>query len=589
MQRTFLSTRVTCIFSALLVSWILPLHSFSLLLRRRQYHSIIRTAHYPGWFPVLELEQEDDIYRDNNDDAQEILEAQSVILAADLARVRLNSAETSSSNAITNTSFVREMEPLVRGRFMDLTCTAAGEQVLENIFLEQPDLVQRAVEESTWDVLRGAVLMFQSLCAMATQVGLRGPPEQLRRMVAHLDDRNDRSLIERDFRHTWDRDSVRRLKYRIDRSPAMDLLTELMWKRTPQGAFDLMVKLGAWEEHEDLALLRSGFPLRFTNDEEELAKRAFQNDRDPDKMLGIRQDLRHLKAYTIDGASTTEIDDGLSIETVTKLDGTTRNRIWVHIADADRWAPRGSKLLEIARQRITSLYLPLGPIAMFPSCVSSDLMALKTNKDSYALSLAVELNEDGSVDPNSLILTPSIIRVTYRLTYDEVDEMLEEGIGYREEWELGALLAEAKKRRKYRCSNGSSEKLIPRPIPTASVSVHRNSTHSDEFKISLNIQVAYNSGQNQSKATIENPNSPPSFEDPVSSSYLLVTEAMIMSGECLGHWKTKVEQENKLGNGDTEYDNAVRLAFRAQPKPGKRHVLICCLCSSIIQMRLTRF
>ncbi len=545
--------------------WIIPLHHSFHLTHRRSQFATTRNAHAStGWFPVLEVEQEDDIFHEN--DAQEILEAQSAILAADLARARLNSIEKTST---INATFTREMEPFVRGRFMDLTCTAVGEQSLENLFFDQSALVQRAVEEaSTWDVLRGAVLTFQSLCAMATQVGLRGPPEQLKRMVAHLDDRNDKTLIERDFRHTWDRDSVRRLKYKVDRSPALDLLAELMWKRTPQGAFDLLIRLGAWTEHEDLALLRSGFPLRFTEEEDALAKQAFKDERDPDAMLGIRKDLRHLKVYTIDGASTTEIDDGLSLETVSKPDGTTRNRIWIHIADADRWAPRGSKLLEIARQRITSLYLPLGSIFMFPSSVSSDLMALKTHRDSYALSLAVELNEDGSVDPDSLMLTPSIIRVTYRLTYDEVDEMLEEGIGYHEEWELGALLAEAKKRRKYRCANGSSEQLIPRPIPTASLSVDRNNTLPDEFDISLSIQVAYNSGQNQSKATLENPNSPPSFEDPVSSSYLLVTEAMIMSGECLGHWKTKIEHDYKQNSGN-EHDNTLRLAFRAQPKPGK--------------------
>lgn len=556
------------LFGILCLSWLSPLLSFTFL-SHTHYHSTLRTAHIQGWFPVLDKEQdEDDIYhqqRDNdNDDALEILEAQSVILAADLARTRLNGIPDT-----TNTSFfLKEIEPLVRGRFMDLTCTATGEQVLERIFLDQPTLIQQATEEASLDVLRGAILVFQSLCAMATQVGLRGPPEQLRRMVAHLDDRNDRSLIERDFRQKWDRDSVRRLKYRVDRSPAIELLAELMWKRTPQGAFDLLVKLGAWEEHEDLALLRSGFPLRFTAEEEALGTQAFQNNHDPDDILGIRQDFRNMKVFTIDGASTSEIDDGLSLETVTKPDGTTRNRIWIHIADADRWAPRGSKLLEIARQRITSLYLPRGSISMFPSSVSADLMALQANKDSYALSMGVELNEDGSVDPSSLILTPSIIRVTYRLTYDEVDEMLEEGIGYREEWELGALLSEAKKRRKYRCSNGSSEQLIPRPIPTVSVAVYPNSTHPDELKIALNIQVAYNSGQNQSKATLENPNAPPSFEDPVSSSYLLVTEAMILSGECLGHWKEIIEQESRLSHNDTKYDNTLRLAFRAQPKPG---------------------
>ena len=73
-----------------------------------------------------------------------------------------------------------------------------------------------------------------------------------------------------------------------------------------------------------------------------------------------------MKVFTIDSAETSEIDDGISLENYTAADGTERHRIWVHIADADRWAPRSSKLSDIARRRVTSLYLPPGSIPMLP-------------------------------------------------------------------------------------------------------------------------------------------------------------------------------------------------------------------------------
>ena len=57
-------------------------------------------------------------------------------------------------------------------------------------------------------------------------------------------------------------------------------------------------------------------------------------------------------------------------------------------------------------------------------------MALRAGTDSCALSLGVELNDDCSIDESTLIITPSIIHVNYRLAYDEVDEMLECGVHY---------------------------------------------------------------------------------------------------------------------------------------------------------------
>ena len=92
-------------------------------------------------------------------------------------------------------------------------------------------------------------------------------------------------------------------------------------------------------------------------------------------MLGLRQDLRDQKVYTIDSVSTAEIDDGLAVEVIKEGDGKERLRYWIHIADADRWAPRDSQLFELARRRATSLYLPQCAIHMLPSrCVTFRLL-----------------------------------------------------------------------------------------------------------------------------------------------------------------------------------------------------------------------
>jgi exoribonuclease-2 len=113
-------------------------------------------------------------------------------------------------------------------------------------------------------------------------------------------------------------------------------LAALKRKRTNQGAFDLLVQIGAWKKHEDIALLRSGFPTRFTSEELAASKEALGNNHDPDHLLGIRKDLRHLKVYTIDDQSTYEIDDGISIEKIRRPDGSEGMKIWIHISDADR-------------------------------------------------------------------------------------------------------------------------------------------------------------------------------------------------------------------------------------------------------------
>lgn len=73
-----------------------------------------------------------------------------------------------------------------------------------------------------------------------------------------------------------------------------------------------------------------------------------------------------MKVFTIDGPSTSEIDDGVACEIYQGEDGSEKTRFWIHIADADHSAPRESIRFLGARNRATSHYLPQVSLPMFP-------------------------------------------------------------------------------------------------------------------------------------------------------------------------------------------------------------------------------
>jgi hypothetical protein len=189
--------------------------------------------------------------------------------------------------------------------------------------------------------------------------------------------------------------------------------------------------------------------------------------------------------------------------------------------------------------------------------MSSGVMSLESWSDKCALSLGVGLNPDGTIDPSSIIVTPSLVRVDYRLTYDQVDEMLDEGVGYTEEWEIGALLAAAIKRRDHRVRRGSTEGMVPYPIPKSIVTVTRRRESrnggtsggggergGEFYDISLKIETTHNSGTNMTAigtttltmATTTKGGNGGACNDvhydpycsPVSCSQLIVTEMMIL-------------------------------------------------------------
>ncbi|MBD2361501.1 VacB/RNase II family 3'-5' exoribonuclease [Anabaena minutissima FACHB-250] len=234
-------------------------------------------------------------------------------------------------------------------------------------------------------------------------------------------------------------------------APVLETMNMLGRPATPQGAFQLLVDLGWWSATENLFLRRSAIPVQFPSKVLEVAQQRL--DDLPTDSDTNRLDLTHLKVYTIDDESTTEIDDGLSWEQVS--DG--RERLWVHIADPTRWlAPEDDLDLE-ARKRGSTVYLPTGMVPMFPEVLATGPMSLVQGKVCCALSFGIILDANGGVEDYTI--HPSLIKPTYRLTYEDVDEMLQ--LGVQAEPEIAAIATWAKKRKVWRYNQGAISINMP--------------------------------------------------------------------------------------------------------------------------------
>jgi exoribonuclease-2 len=289
-------------------------------------------------------------------------------------------------------------------------------------------------------------------------------------------------------------------------APVLETMTVLGRPATPHAAFQLLMDLGLWSINENLFLRRSQIPVQFPTKVLEVAQQRLDSPHpDPDQ---DRLDLTHLKVYTIDDQSTSEIDDGLSWE----LLASGRQQLWVHIADPTRWLVPDDELDLEARRRGTTVYLPTGMISMFPSALATGPMSLVQGQVCCALSFGIVLDQTGAVEDYSIHV--SLIKPTYRLTYEDVDEMLD--LEVQAEPELNAIAAWARRRQGWRHSQGA----VSIHLPEATIKVQN-----DEITIEV-------------------------LDD--SPARLLVAEMMILAGEVAGRYG----QAHNLA-----------LPFRSQPQP----------------------
>ena len=132
-----------------------------------------------------------------------------------------------------------------------------------------------------------------------------------------------------------------------------------------------------------------------------------------------REDFRQKLVFTIDGASARDFDDALHVERLAK--GTLE--LGVHIADVSAFVKEDTALDAWARERGNSVYLPHKAFPMLPDRLSSDLCSLKPGAPRYTLSVILEVSEKGRVLGYRLVR--GLIQSAFRLTYDEVDQMVQ--------------------------------------------------------------------------------------------------------------------------------------------------------------------
>ncbi len=212
-------------------------------------------------------------------------------------------------------------------------------------------------------------------------------------------------------------------------------------------AFQLLVKLGIWRQDEELSILRYHIPARFSEEALQASNNlpAFNADAAD---CGDLENLTELDTFTIDDVDTAEIDDALSLS---EQDG--KLLIGVHIADAGYCVPPRSILDKSALARGTTVYLPSRNFPMLPPVISQERASLVANQLRPALSFFVHVDEAGQLYPERI--TRSIIRVTQRLSYDEVDAILNDESAPPYRATLQQLASLARKRNTQRVTQGA--------------------------------------------------------------------------------------------------------------------------------------
>jgi len=182
---------------------------------------------------------------------------------------------------------------------------------------------------------------------------------------------------------------------------------------SPDRLFELFVKAGIWDVDENLDLVSFQIPTSFSpkvnKAAEYLCKVSPLVFDDPK-----RKDLTDLPLITIDGQSTQDYDDAISLET-------TENgyRLGIHIIDVGACIRKEDTIDIAARERASSIYMPDDKLPMIPPSLSEDLCSLKEGQLRPGVSTLVQMNRFFEVQDYKIV--PSVIKVHQQMSYTEAN------------------------------------------------------------------------------------------------------------------------------------------------------------------------
>ncbi len=135
--------------------------------------------------------------------------------------------------------------------------------------------------------------------------------------------------------------------------------------------------------------------------------------------------LAQVKAFSIDDAGTTEIDDALS---VTELEDGS-HRVGIHIAAPGLVIAKDDPLDLVARKRMSTVYFPGDKMTMLPESVIKQF-SLDEGAPRPALSVYVDVDEMGSIKPDTLQMRAEMVPIAANLRLEDMEHLVtEENLG----------------------------------------------------------------------------------------------------------------------------------------------------------------
>jgi len=300
----------------------------------------------------------------------------------------------------------------------------------------------------------------------------RAPLEQLQAGLAALERKQkeleqqsiwQQELVSGAFPETL-KSSANQLLFSPDKNTSAYKALIAACTETGESPAQLMIRCGAIDSplayHQGL-FLKAHFPNGATHDP------SISIDQDVYAAALTELPLAEVQAFSIDDSGTTEIDDALS---VTELnDG--GYRIGVHIAAPGLAISKDDPLDRVARNRMSTVYFPGDKITMLPDSVIEQF-SLDEGMPRPALSIYVDIDEQGLVNRNTLLMRAELVPMAANLRLEDIEHLiseeslLDESASYPYRQELAILWRAAKHlhagRQEKRVANGlRAEQLGP--------------------------------------------------------------------------------------------------------------------------------
>ena len=271
--------------------------------------------------------------------------------------------------------------------------------------------------------------------------------------------------------------------------------------------FALLVKAGVFAEDENVELHRLDARVEFPSEVRQAAAEVTGAAR-PLQADSRRQDLTGLNLFTIDGQSTLDFDDALSLEVTPE-----GLRLGVHIVDVAQVVRKGDPLDREARRRGSSIYMADQRIPMLPPALAEGLCSLRAGEVRPAISTVVDLSPE--LDVRGYRVLPTIVRVKSQLSYFDVNLLADQ------DPTVVHLRSIARKFREARLAAGAVHISVPE----------------------INIWLGENSDVNLNRVNRESP------------GRMLVAEIMILANWLMARFLS---------------ENGMPAIFRSQPEPRER-------------------